>query len=645
MAIIARNNQLKIYKILSKQWVNISKSDQQNAINTLQEVWDLSALPSKDDRYDNALGDLIQHFFNNNDWSTDYLFQERLNVYENTTVFQKFIEAVLRPENYPTPESLAIVSDQVDSILSNDNLRLVTEEFNSRGLPVQRIQQKTVENDLPLGVKRNDIPFYVSTGSLLISEQEYFTLIPVTNWNDYGIVSKFGLNYYKHTGFMKHIGYLKIIHEEENATYLHMEPRFLKLSDKFCSLSWNQEFYLNLQESLGENTMISVLYALKDAAYFTDICDQWESNSNFKHSLIRDNSAERILRNLKTILRGHDLSNAFNFEFNFKPAYSDIAIKVEFDFDNNANLPNRIIAIIGKNGTGKTQLMNALPTAFAQNRPDDFFGKIPSFSKIIAVSYSVFDTFKIPKKTAAFNYVYCGLKDEDGDIRSNKGLKISFHNNWKKIDDMRRLRRWRDILVNFISEDIINRFIISSSEDNRDFEVSISGFHSIQDKLSSGQSILLYIITQVVANIRVDSLILYDEPETHLHPNAIVELMNSIYELVNEFESYCLIATHSPLIIRELFSKNVFVINRDTDVPSLRRIRIESFGENLGVLNDEVFGDSQVPKQYKKIIEGFINKGMNFDQIVQLLESPEAPLSLNARIYITNLIKTRDEEF
>ena len=121
--------------------------------------------------------------------------------------------------------------------------------------------------------------------------------------------------------------------------------------------------------------------------------------------------------------------------------------------------------------------------------------------------------------------------------------------------------------------------------------------------------------------------------------------MNSIFELVNEFESYCLIATHSPLVIRELFSKNVYVINRDLDVPSMRRIRIESFGENLGVLNDEVFGDSQVPKQYKKIIEGFINKGMTFNQIVQLVESPEAPLSLNARILITNLIKTKSEKF
>nr|WP_291123601.1 AAA family ATPase [Flavobacterium sp. UBA6046] len=154
-------------------------------------------------------------------------------------------------------------------------------------------------------------------------------------------------------------------------------------------------------------------------------------------------------------------------------------------------------------------------------------------------------------------------------------------------------------------------------------------------------------MTQVVANLRLDSLILYDEPETHLHPNAIVELMNTIYELVDEFESYCLIATHSPLVIRELFSKNVYVMERNSNVPSARRIGLESFGENLGVLTDEVFGDRQMPKQYKIIIERLISQGKSFDEIIDLLEFDEVPLSLNARIFITNLIrnKSKDEEF
>src|SRR5690606_19760535 len=100
-------------------------------------------------------------------------------------------------------------------------------------------------------------------------------------------------------------------------------------------------------------------------------------------------------------------------------------IKVSFDFNNTGELPNRIYAVIGKNGTGKTQLMTGLPNSFSKNDPEDFFQHIPSFSKIIAVSYSVFDSYPIPRKNATFNYVYCGLKDDEGDMRSSRGLVLS----------------------------------------------------------------------------------------------------------------------------------------------------------------------------------------------------------------------------
>ena len=176
------------------------------------------------------------------------------------------------------------------------------------------------------------------------------------------------------------------------------------------------------------------------------------------------------------------------------------------------------------------------------------------------------------------------------------------------------------------------------------YEVNLQGFNAVKNQLSSGQSIILYIITEVVANLRLDSLIIYDEPETHLHPNAIVQLMNTIYELVNEFQSYCLIATHSPLVIRELFSKNVYVMDRSGNLPSVRRIGLESFGENLGVLSDEVFGDREVPKQYKKIITDLVDQGKSYDEIISMLEYDHYPLSLNACIFIKNIIKERDEK-
>lgn len=638
-------NQVNIFKILTKVWDRIHTSLGDRAVELLGEIWDLQTMKSEDDRFDNAHDDVIQHYFRNQDWTTEYLFTERLKLYKDSTIFQKFVESMLNPEHYESSDQLTETSFLISSELDKDKLRLVIEDYNDIGLPIQKIYPKAEVDNLPDGVKKNNLPFYVIKDNVVNPpDDEYFTLDPDKGWNDYSVVSGFSLVYHKNSRRFQ-IGYLKIIHKEEMVTWSILPDKFLQLSEDFCSLSNNEEYYFELKDKFQEYGMVSILNALQDAAYFPDIQDRYEKNSNFRSSLLRSDVAERLLREMRPKLQGNDPENLYNFSYNFKPAYSSSPVKINFDFNSVDPLPDRIFAVIGKNGTGKTQLMTALPNSLLKNDPKDFFEKIPAFSKIIAVSYSVFDTFSIPRKNATFNYVYCGLKNEDGEMRANKGLLLSFHYNWKKIMELDRTRKWRSILKNFLDQEVLNAFIVRATDHNKEFEVSLEGFHSIRNKLSSGQSILLYIITEVVANIRFDSLILYDEPETHLHPNAIVELMNTIYELVYEFESFCLIATHSPLVIRELFSKNVYVLEREGNLQSVRRIGIESFGENLSVLSDEVFGDRQMPKQYKKIIENLIKEGKTFDEITTMLEYDQVPLSLNARIFIKNLIRTNYEEF
>ncbi len=110
--------------------------------------------------------------------------------------------------------------------------------------------------------------------------------------------------------------------------------------------------------------------------------------------------------------------------------------------------------------------------------------------------------------------------------------------------------------------------------------------------------------------------------------------MNVIYELVHEFESYCIITTHSPLIIQELLSKNVFILEKEENTPYIKKIGIESFGENLTILTEEVFGNKEISKQYKKIIERLIDNGNSYEEVVSKLESDSIPLNLNARLYI-----------
>jgi ABC-type cobalamin/Fe3+-siderophores transport system ATPase subunit len=641
----SKSTKANIFKILIAEWHRIFNNESgDEAIELLSTVWDLHEMSSTDNRYDDAYGDIIQHYFRNNDWETDYLFTDRLDLFGEGTDFKSFVESFLSPRYYTDANHLIGVSAQVDAELRREKLRLVIEEYNEFGFPIQKIYALEDAQDLPTGVAKNNVPFYViKDNSINPKDQKYFSLTPNKGWNDYSVVSIFTLAIHDKDGWTN-LGRTKIIHETELITWEHLPDKFFHLPDEFCSLSSSEEFYFALRSHFKDHGMIAVLFALQDAAYFPDIHDRYSRNSNFKDSLLRSDVAERLLRELKPRLQGANMERLYSFDYRFKPAYSDIPVKISFDFNNTGELPNRIYAIIGKNGTGKTQLMTGLPNSFSKNDPKDFFQHIPSFSKIIAVSYSVFDSYPIPRKNATFNYVYCGLKDDEGDMRSSRGLVLSFHHNWKKIEEMGRTSKWRSVIRNFIEKEVLDAFIIKSEDSSKEYKVSLEGYNTIKTKLSSGQSILLYIITQVVANIRLDSLILYDEPETHLHPNAIVELMNTIYELVEEFESYCLIATHSPLVIRELFSKNVFVLERLKNMPSIRRIGVESFGENLGILTDEVFGDREVDKQYKTIIQQLIRKGKTFEQIVELFEFDEVPLSLNARIYIKNFLKRRNEK-
>lgn len=300
-------------------------------------------------------------------------------------------------------------------------------------------------------------------------------------------------------------------------------------------------------------------------------------------------------------------------------------------------IPNRIYAIIGKNGTGKTQLVTTLPLDVSYKKDDNFTPKTPLFSKVIAVSYSSFDRFKIPKKTAEFNYVYCGLKDENGKRLKDDELILRFQKSYEKISEQSRVQIFLDTLVEFIDKDLIKEFITYKIETG-EYKIDYGKFNKIINILSSGQSILILIITEIIANIRYDSLLIYDEPETHLHPNAISQLINTIYELSHIFQSYCIIATHSPIIVQELLSKNVYVVEREGNYASIRKPGKETFGENLSTIIEEIFGNREIPKQFKIILSDLIKKGMSYEDIIKEIESDNVPVSLNIRLFLKSII-------
>lgn len=613
----------------------------------LNEIWDLKSMPSEDNRFTNAEQDIIQHTINNDDWDWNELFEVRLNIIKSEDKFTNFLEVFLLPKYQNSHERVSYYTERINDVLESERLVLATISYEG-DFPILELT-KIDSLDRPTDIPVNKIPFFVLpyqnisvnkvVNKLIVDKEKpnrYFLLI-ADNWDDYHHQTTFKLVYFN-DGEKITLGEVKIGNNRDKITRNVLPVDFFSLDEGFVSLGQSEDYYKSLSKLFGKN-ITSVLYSLKDAAFFSEVSEDYENLDFFKDSLIRDDEPERLHRTAKAMINGVALEKLYYFDYLFRPKYADITAHVPFHFSADGFLPKRMIALIGKNGAGKTQLLTSLPLEIAKDNSEVFSPHKPVYSKVIAVSYSTFDNFELPKKTSDFNYVYCGLRDEKGNIRTKQGQLQKFHNTWKKISKLKRLDKWKKVISNFLEPELIDLFIKPTPEEPENLYFDMPGFSKARESLSSGQSIVLFVVSEIVSNIRLDSLLLFDEPETHLHPNAISQLMNGIAELISEFESYCIIATHSPIIIQEMFSRDVLIISREENIPSVKKIGIESFGENLSVITEEVFGNRSIPRFYETTIKTLVKRHKTYDEVLKIMKEGNLPLSLNVRLYLQNLVE------
>lgn len=620
---------------LIPKWSKFFDKNQDKAIKVLNTSLKLEKLPSNDSRFENAYEDFTQHFLRNDDWDIDYIFKERFDLQNNQQLLESILIGVLNSELFDNYEEQYDYGFEIDKLLKINKYCLIVKDFVIN-FDVYDISEYEQKKSYPFGVLQNKIKFYVNAHDQNTSE--YFNLVPRI-WDDFGVKSSFNLYYYNNGGVII-IGQLKIIHSSEKVTKEIIPNSFFELPEEYCSLGQYIEYYKTIYELKDKRFFESITYALRDVAIYSTISEEFENKYNFKTSLIRGDIAERLHREIRHQIHGNEISNFYNFNYLFSPPYNlEQKIDIPMNFQNDAHQIDRIISIIGKNAVGKTKLLSNLPIDIYQNKKENFQnGKIPSYSKIIAVSFSAFDNFEIPQKNDSFNYVYCGLRDENDSkkSKSSQSLRLKFHRDLKKIIINNRYNSWRSAISKFIDEDILAKFAPQFGV-NSEYQYSAEPFSKIYNFLSSGQAILLFVITSILSEIKFDALLIFDEPETHLHPNAIVSLMNMIYQITEQFESFAIIATHSPFIIRELFSRNVWVLEREHNIPSLRRIGIESFGSDISTISNEIFRDRETTKTYSTIIKDLKNKMWNKDQILEYLKSGNMPLSLEARMEVESI--------
>jgi predicted ATP-binding protein involved in virulence len=152
----------------------------------------------------------------------------------------------------------------------------------------------------------------------------------------------------------------------------------------------------------------------------------------------------------------------------------------------------------------------------------------------------------------------------------------------------------------------------------------------------------MHIIANVVGYSLPRSLLLIDEPETHLHPPLLATLMHAIRFILDEIQAFAIVATHSPVVVQETLSKHVQVVDRVGSTTDVKSTTIETFGENIGAITDEVFRLNSEVTDYHKILQTMVKRCKTLENIENLIG--EHGLSMQARAYVMSLLASKKVE-
>lgn len=467
----------------------------------------------------------------------------------------------------------------------------------------------------------------VPKGKWLPDHGKSIAYLYADNWNDYSFFTLFGLKIYDQDGYLHDIGGVRIAFKGQTtgvATNRKLDSTFDCLTEEFFSLGSDTDFYKNLNK-LNQDLKHDVLLSLRDIVFQPEIIDDIADEEVFRVSLLRDSTLSLIKGQYLRVLNGGVELTDFNFRFARTSSEGLGDLSLDFIVEVESTPRTNIHAIIGRNGVGKTTLLNGMISAITDPTEEcaRFYSVSPWFSEheidkdyfssLISVSFSAFDPFEPPNEqadpTKGTCYFYIGLKDSEtfGKHKSitnlvedcSRSLLACFRN-------LKKTASWRSAVEKLSSDDNFSRTELASlldiyhelrSEKLSGEQSDSAGFLKdylervtpILSGLSSGHAVVLLTITRLIETVNEKSLILLDEPESHLHPPLLSAFIRALSDLLNEQNGVAIIATHSPVVLQEVPRSCVWKMFRKGSDVICDRPNIETFAENVGVLTSEVF--------------------------------------------------------
>jgi predicted ATPase len=463
------------------------------------------------------------------------------------------------------------------------------------------------------------------------------------NWDDFGYKTLFHLRYVDGEGKRTDVGAVKIARVGMEKGRTELPAEFSALPSDSFSLGQDDGYYSTLY-ALGPQISDAILNSLNDIAFDHSLLARILDEDATGVSLLRSVPLASVRGQFNRLTKGGVRLTHYDFSYELPAREGATAVSLSFAVKPESQPPTNVHVLIGRNGVGKTHLLNGMSRALlAEAGSDADVGRFvtanpppeETFASLVSVTFSVFDEFEpMPErqnKAKGLRYIHVGLKrtgKDDGNAKQPKSfsqLQGEFVQSVRLCRNGARATRWRRALETLEADPIFKDADVASLADaerttpDADSDTAdefARKASALFGRLSSGHKIVLLTITRLVETVEERSLILIDEPETHLHPPLLSAFVRSLSDLLIDRNGVAIIATHSPVVLQEVPKSCVWKVRRSGSVTAVDRPEIETFGENVGILTREIFGLEVTQSGFHRLLANAVDMGERYDVVV-----------------------------